>query len=292
MAKQYSASEVVQMLECESDDEFDGYIDENYDSDENEVEFEVTDIDNGIEIDELCEEIEYTTTTVCLDSSSNVSLDAIESSISSCPEYGSSGSSAYLSPEYSTSNSSPSSPGCTVDMSGKDPVKFLQLFLTDNLLKRIVEETNRYANDFIESNELPPHTRRVRRWKPCSLDEMKNFLAITVGMTVDGKTRIEDYWSKSWPFATKAFSSIMSQNRFQLVLRFLHRNDSKFCRKRGQQGYDPLYKIRPLMDGLLDRFKNCYRLHKEVSVDESMISFKGRIWFIQYMPKKPPLNRE
>ena len=102
------------MLECESDDEFDGYIDENYDSDENEVEFEVTDIDNGIEIDELCEEIEYTTTTVCLDSSNNVSLDAIESSISSCPEYGSSGSSAYLSPEYSASNSSPSSPGCTV----------------------------------------------------------------------------------------------------------------------------------------------------------------------------------
>ena len=73
------------MLECESEDEFDGYIDENYDSDENEVEFEVTDIDNGIEIDEHCEEIEYTTTTVCLDSS-----DAIESSIFYCPEYGSS----------------------------------------------------------------------------------------------------------------------------------------------------------------------------------------------------------
>ena len=58
------------MLECESEDEFDGYIDENYDSDENEVEFEVTD---------------------CLDSSNNGSLDAIESSPSSCSEYGSSG---------------------------------------------------------------------------------------------------------------------------------------------------------------------------------------------------------
>ena len=101
MAKQYSAAKVVQMLECESKDEFDRYIDENYDSDENEVEFEVTDIDNGIEIDEHCEEIEYTTTTVRLDSSNNVSLDTIEISISSCLEYGSSGSSAYLSPEYS-----------------------------------------------------------------------------------------------------------------------------------------------------------------------------------------------
>ena len=106
-------------------------------------------------------------------------------------------------------------------------------------------------------------------------------------MTVDGKTRIEDYWSKSWPFATKAFSSIMSRNRFQLMLHFLHLNDSKFCRKRGQQGYDPLYKIRPLMDGLLDRFKNCYRLHKEVSVDESMISFKEESGSSGICQKKP-----
>ena len=29
--KRYSTSEVVQMLECESEEEFDGYIDENHD---------------------------------------------------------------------------------------------------------------------------------------------------------------------------------------------------------------------------------------------------------------------
>ena len=56
------------------------------------MEYEVTSIGNGIEIYEHCEEIEKTTTTVCLDSSNNGSVDAIESSISSSPEYGSSGS--------------------------------------------------------------------------------------------------------------------------------------------------------------------------------------------------------
>ena len=41
------------------------------------------------------------------------------------------------------------------------------------------------------------------------------------------------------------------------------------------------------MDHLLERFKNCYNLHRDVAIDESMIGFKGRLWFIQYIPKKP-----
>ena len=60
-----------------------------------------------------------------------------------------------------------------------------------------------------------------------------------------------------------------------------------FCKRRDEQGYDPLYKIRPFMESLLESFKSCYKLHKEVLVDESMIGFKGRLWFIQNMPNKP-----
>ena len=30
-----------------------------------------------------------------------------------------------------------------------------------------------------------------------------------------------------------------------------------------------------------------YSPSHELSVDEAMVSFKGRLWFIQYMPKKP-----
>ena len=38
------------------------------------------------------------------------------------------------------------------------------------------------------------------------------------------------------------------------------------------------------MDHLLERFKNCYNLHRDVAIE---IGFKGCLWFIQYMPKKP-----
>ena len=79
----------------------------------------------------------------------------------------------------------------------------------------------------------------------------------------------------------------MKRDRFTLILRFLHLNDSSCYKKKGEVGHDPLYKLRPFLEPLLAQFQRSYTLSKEVCVDESMIGFKGRLSFIQYMPKKP-----
>ena len=254
MNRQFDAKEVLQMLESDSEDDFDGYVEENYEEMEEEEEGEE---DDGGENDENRE-------------NDDAMSESDAASVSSCD----------LAP------SSIQTSGCTQDMTGKTPVEFVQLFLTDDILDRIVKETNKYASDYIDKTDLSPHSR-ARSWKPCTRKELKKFLAITIAMSIDSKPRIEDYWSTSWPFSTKAFSSIMSRNKFQLLLQFLHLNDAKGYIKRGEQGYDPLYKIRPLMECLIKSFKSMYRLGKQIAIDESMIGFKGRLWFIQYMPKKP-----
>lgn len=79
----------------------------------------------------------------------------------------------------------------------------------------------------------------------------------------------------------------MSSRRFELILRFLHLNDSQTQPQRGQNGFDKLYKVRPLLDLLTASFRDNYTPSQFLSVDESMISFKGRLSFLQYLPKKP-----
>lgn len=78
----------------------------------------------------------------------------------------------------------------------------------------------------------------------------------------------------------------MSSRRFELILRF-HLNNSQTQPQRGEPGFDKLYKLRPLLDLLLPSFKDKYTPKQFLSVDESMISFKGRLSFLQYLPKKP-----
>jgi hypothetical protein len=55
----------------------------------------------------------------------------------------------------------------------------------------------------------------------------------------------------------------------------------------GQPGHDKLFKVRPLLDALVPRFRSEYKMHKECSIDEAMIPFKGRLAFKQYIKDKP-----
>ena len=116
--------------------------------------------------------------------------------------------------------------------------------------------------------------------------ELKRFLALVVLMGLINFPSIEDRWVTSWPFVTFAFSSVMSRDRFSLLLRFLHLNDSTKYIPKGEPGYDPLYKLRPFVDSLIANFKAAFNLGHEIAVDEGMIGFKSRLWFLQYMPKK------
>ena len=79
----------------------------------------------------------------------------------------------------------------------------------------------------------------------------------------------------------------MKRDRFSMMLKFLHINDNSQYKKKGEPGHDPLYKLRPFLEPLIENFQSAYTLHREISVDETMIGFKGRLGFIQYMPKKP-----
>ena len=77
----------------------------------------------------------------------------------------------------------------------------------------------------------------------------------------------------------------MSRDRFKLILKFLHFNDNST--------YDPndpdrdrLHKVRPFLDLIRNRFQRVYKPGKNLSVDESLILFKGRIHFRQYIKTK------
>ena len=79
----------------------------------------------------------------------------------------------------------------------------------------------------------------------------------------------------------------MSGRRFELLMSYLHLNDITKQPPQSSPLYDKLYKVRPLLNKIVESFKSTYTPHQAISVDETMIGFKGRLGWIQYMPKKP-----
>ena len=70
-------------------------------------------------------------------------------------------------------------------------------------------------------------------------------------------------------------------------MRCLHLSDSSSQLKSGQVGYDPLYKVRALINQLSAVFPGYYQPSRELSIDEMMIGTQFHVSFLQYMPKKP-----
>ena len=78
-----------------------------------------------------------------------------------------------------------------------------------------------------------------------------------------------------------------SQDRFHEVIRYIHFVDNDTLVPRGEEGYDRLGKVRPVIDHLSTKFTEVYQPHRDIAVDEAMIKFQDRSSLKQYMPLKP-----
>lgn len=133
------------------------------------------------------------------------------------------------------------------------PYDYFEKFLNDEdccTLDVIAEETNRYADECINVHRRSAFSRG-NDWKPVTKDEMSVFYGLVFAMGIVRKPTYASYWetgSGDLLTETPNFSQVMSRDRFQSILRFLHCNDNNLTASRGRPGFDPLHKLRPIID--------------------------------------------
>lgn len=77
----------------------------------------------------------------------------------------------------------------------------------------------------------------------------------------------------------------MPRNRFQKILEFLQfAGNSNYDANHPNR--DKLYKVRYVVEFLVDRFKTNYLPARSISVDEELLLWKERLSFKQYIPSK------
>lgn len=92
----------------------------------------------------------------------------------------------------------------------------------------------------------------------------------------------ELYWSRRHSTSTPFFSNIMSYRRFHLIHRYLHfSDDSKFDAKTHE--CPKLQKLWPVIKHLNARYQEIMTPERDVTIDESLMLFKGRLHWKQYI---------
>uniref|UniRef100_A0A1B6KBZ7 PiggyBac transposable element-derived protein domain-containing protein n=1 Tax=Graphocephala atropunctata TaxID=36148 RepID=A0A1B6KBZ7_9HEMI len=106
---------------------------------------------------------------------------------------------------------------------------------------------------------------------------MKSFIALMMIMAVVPKPTLQSYWSKRKVIETSVFTEVMSFKRYKLLMRFLHFADDAQSDPR-----DKLKKIRAFVTFFNEKFQKNYIPNQGVSVDESLMKFRGRLAYIQF----------
>jgi hypothetical protein len=150
----------------------------------------------------------------------------------------------------------------------------------EELFEYVVEETNIFARQSITAKPDPS-------WYETTVDEMRAFIALNIyfGIKVLPETRM--YWSSDPLIGVPEVQKVMSRNRFEKVRQYLHLNNRENMLPRVHENYDKLFKVRPFMEAIAKTFNDEYNPSQNVSIDEGMIKYKGRLSFKQYMPMKP-----
>jgi len=111
---------------------------------------------------------------------------------------------------------------------------------------------------------------------------MEGFLAVVINMGLIQLPEIESYWSTNWITTVPFFSRLFSRERFEQIFWLLHvsHGDPDSPERR-------IDKVKMLLDLLVGNFKKRFAPGRNLSVDETMVGFRGRFGPKQYMPDKP-----
>ncbi|XP_040203816.1 piggyBac transposable element-derived protein 4-like [Rana temporaria] len=173
--------------------------------------------------------------------------------------------------------------GMKVDVEDDNPLAYLQLFLTDEVIEKIVTETNRYQ----EQQSSPTHQKfpRGRKWEPVTKDDIWKFLGLIILQGVVGKPLQKWYWTTNKLLATPFFGTVMSEYRFSLIMKYLHfENNEEFDET--THPAPKLKKIWEVSQMILKNFQQSYVPERDISIDENLMAYKERHSWVQYIASK------
>lgn len=160
------------------------------------------------------------------------------------------------------------------------PLDIFDKLFPPHILEYIVTKTNEYGKALCSSNVRRTRNTPMRqlKYRDVDSDEMKKILGLCLLMgqvNVPQKRKLFTYSDAL--YYHPIFQYVMSAPRFEQILRCLCVSELN------SKGKD---KILNFIDLVTKNFRDCYKPDKELSLDESMLLFRGRLSFRQYIKSK------
>ena len=155
----------------------------------------------------------------------------------------------------------------------------VELFIGKDLFEHISSETNKYYDQNCHRRKIG---KKSAKFVSVTATELRKWFGLAILMGIVKKAKIDDYWSTNPLIETPIFRKTMTRNRFRQTLSYLHfsNNNDK------PDNAGRLFKVQPIIDYFSKKFEENFGLGQNISIDEGMIPWRGRLNFKVYNPSK------
>jgi len=159
------------------------------------------------------------------------------------------------------------------------PLKCFYLFFPDSILELIVAESKKYfelkeANGFIKKSEKKNSTYKLYKKDGLAKSDILLYFGANIFMGINKKPEIKLHWNTGSYFSSKYLKKYITKGKYMMIKEIFHLADNQ-----AHKGEHPFYKISEFMKNLSALFRKYFAPSQNLTIDESMASYKGRSEF-------------
>ncbi|KAG5865048.1 hypothetical protein JTB14_005144 [Gonioctena quinquepunctata] len=169
------------------------------------------------------------------------------------------------------------------------PIKeAFKLVFSEGMMNEICLNTNLRENAVVAKwNERNPVRQKI--WENVTMNELHAFMSILLaaGRNHGRRLHITGMWCEGELFRQPFFTAAMPRDRYKEIFRNIIFDDPTTRSKRIENTKNQLQVIRTLYDQFIQNCIGLYSPGAYITVDESLVTFRGKCPFRVYMKSKP-----
>ncbi|XP_035212385.1 piggyBac transposable element-derived protein 3-like [Stegodyphus dumicola] len=160
------------------------------------------------------------------------------------------------------------------NLRGKSPVECFEILFDNETVTYIVQQSVIYARQ--------KNNHQFQLSNNC----LKIYWNTSFSLAIIHFSQEQLYWCEDEDMNILCVRACMSRNRYLEIKRFLHISDNSDLERIPLGERDSLFKIRPLIDKLNDKFQQFGGFSESLSIDEQMVRYYGHHYLKQFIRGK------
>lgn len=163
------------------------------------------------------------------------------------------------------------------------PIYYFEKIIGNDFYEFVTNQSKIYFNFCLNDPQYKMSNQEKSMYNKITIGNIKKYIGLYMLSGIIKIPQMKNYWTQDKIYSFPIFRQTLSRDLYFFLNKFIHFNDNT----KQKNSKDKIFKLRPIIDYLQKKFIQNRFSSNKYTIDETMISWKGKLHIKQYIPSKP-----